>query len=104
MNELDLTAINAVAIVPIIVALTQVLKMAFPSEGFNKYAPIVAIVLGLLASFLFNNDKMEWEQMVMGGILYGLSASGLYSSTKSTAHAIKDENGTGGTGNGSPRI
>lgn len=92
--ELDITAINAVAIVPIIVALTQVIKMVTP-EKVTKFAPLFSLTLGLLISFIFNNDKMDVDQIIMGGIVYGLSASGLYSSTKSTAHAIQKENQNG---------
>ena len=90
MSELDLTAVNAIAIVPLILALVQLVKMVLP-ERAAKFSPIFALGFGLLASFLFNNDKMDWDQIIMAGIVYGLSSSGLYSGTKATAHAMRSD-------------
>jgi ethanolamine transporter EutH len=91
--ELDLTAVNAAALVPVIVALVQLFKMLTKNERVLKFAPLVSLAAGLILSFVVNNDKMDIDQMIMSGLLYGLGASGLYSGTKSTAHAIKN-NGT----------
>lgn len=78
---------SAVAVVPIIVALVQVGKMM---NMPNKYAPILSLGVGILISFLFGGT-LNIGQSVLSGILYGLSASGLYSGIKTTAHATKKE-------------
>jgi hypothetical protein len=78
---------SAVAVVPIIVALVQVAKML---KVPNQYAPIVSIGVGILISFLFGGG-ITIGQNILSGILYGLSASGLYSGIKTTAHANKTD-------------
>lgn len=64
------------SLVPVVVGLVQVFK----GTGLNsKYAPILAIILGMsLATFLAENIV----GVVLGGIVVGLMASGLYSGTK----------------------
>lgn len=79
---------SAVAIVPIIVALVQVAKMVgLPS----KYSPIVSLGAGVLISFLFGHETGDMSQTILSGVVYGLSASGLYSGIKTTAHAKNGE-------------
>lgn len=86
------TLTSAVAIVPIIVALVQVAKMVgLP----NKFAPLVAIGVGIFISFLFGHESGDMSQTILSGVIYGLSSSGLYSGIKTTAHAT-----TGNTTNG----
>lgn len=76
MNE------NSFWAVPLVVAITEVFKMS----GFNnKFAPMISLVVGLGLSFLINMDT-GMSQIVVSGIIYGLSASGLYSSVKTTSN------------------
>lgn len=83
------------AIVPIIVALCQVFKMTGWVK--DKYAPFLSIVLGIIMAFLLiNNDGVAGNDgffhlgnTILTGILFGLSASGLYSGLRSTSEAIK---------------
>ena len=80
--------VGAVAVVPVIVALVQALKMLnIP----NKYSPILSIVVGVIVAFLFRHESQDMTQTILAGVLYGLSASGLYSGVKSTSETIKEE-------------
>jgi hypothetical protein len=91
LENIGVTSVSAVAIVPIIVALVQAIKMVSPSGRLNKWSPIISIALGLLASFVFNPNHMMTGEMIMTGVVYGLSASGIYSGVKSSSEAIKGE-------------
>jgi len=81
---------NAAA-VPIIVAIVQLFKMVGNGTFMQKYAPFISIAAGILISFLTGWDEMPIHETLLAGILYGLSASGLYSATKHTAHTIKED-------------
>lgn len=62
-------------IIPMILALTEIVKRFGIS---SKYAPLVSIVLGVGISFLTSvsiNSALE-------GVVFGLSASGLWSGGK----------------------
>jgi hypothetical protein len=79
--------VNNAAAVPIVVAITQLFKMLSPK--MEKFAPFISLGLGVLISFITTaNATGSIGGTILSGILYGLSASGLYSATKSTAHAI----------------
>jgi hypothetical protein len=69
---------GAVAVVPIIIALVQVIKMSFPKLD-NRYAPILSIAIGIVVAFLLKHDTANLTNVILEGVLYGLSASGLYS-------------------------
>ncbi len=59
-----------------VLALVQVLKKAgLPS----RFAPVASIVLGLGAVFAVDHQSIAW----IPGIIVGLSASGLWSGSKS---------------------
>lgn len=83
------------ATVPIIVAICQVFKMTGWVK--DKYAPFVSIIIGIVVAWLLvnndgipNNDGMaNIGGTILTGILFGLSASGLYSGVRSTSEAIK---------------
>jgi len=77
--------------IPIIIVITQVFK----SLGMDKkYYPVSNIVLGILVSYFFMPSSQEDIPMaVLLGIITGLSASGLYSSSKSTIEVARNGNG-----------
>lgn len=61
------------ALVPIVIGIVSAMKeLGLP----GKFAAIVAIVIGLLGSWLIGGTLLA---IILGGIVVGLSASGLYS-------------------------
>jgi hypothetical protein len=78
------TLTSAVAIVPIIVALVQVAKMVGMP---HKFAPLVSLGVGVFISFLFGHESGDMSQTILSGVIFGLSASGLFSGIKTTANA-----------------
>jgi hypothetical protein len=90
-TDIDLSTVSAsaVAIIPIIIALVQVVKMA--NWVNDKFAPIIAIVIGVIITMLADHNTADWSNSLLSGVVYGLSASGLYSGVKSTAHAKEDK-------------
>lgn len=64
-------------IVPIIIGLVQLFKM---SGLKKKYAPFVALGLGILFSIIYFDQTMK--DKILLGLIFGLSASGLYSGSK----------------------
>jgi hypothetical protein len=80
--------LSGTAIIPIIVALVQMFKMTTWIK--DRFAPFVAVALGILLAFLFGEDLgHDWSHIIFTGIIYGLSSSGLYSGIKTTSEAIK---------------
>ncbi len=79
--------LGAAATVPIIVALTQMVKMTGKVQ--DKYAPFVSIGFGILIAFLFAHNSKDFSANILSGILFGLAASGLYSGIRSSAQAIQ---------------
>ena len=66
-------------LVPLVLGVTQVIKM---TVGLGKrYTPIVSLVLGMGGAVLIG--AFDSTSLVQG-IIVGLSASGLWSSTKAT--------------------
>lgn len=91
MNNFDFEALTfgAVAVIPIIVAVVQAIKMVgLP----NKFSPIASLGVGILIAFLFRHESYDLSQTILAGVIYGLGASGLYSGVKTTAHATQKEN------------
>lgn len=82
--------LGAAAIVPIILSLCQVVKMAGWIQ--DKYTPFLALGLGVLITFLLaDNFREDISATILTGMLMGLAASGLYSGVKASAHAINAE-------------
>ncbi|MGE8203663.1 hypothetical protein ACQKP0_03800 [Heyndrickxia sp. NPDC080065] len=66
-----------VAIIPLIMGIVELFKRAgLP----NKYSPFVAVILGLLFGFFYIADNVK--EGIIVGLMFGLSASGLYSGSK----------------------
>jgi len=77
-NDFLSSLTGAVAVVPIIIALVQVIKMTMPKLD-SRFAPILSIAMGILVAFLLKHDTQNLTNVILEGVLYGLSASGLYS-------------------------
>jgi hypothetical protein len=66
---------NSFWIIPLVVAIVQAIKMMGVA---SKFSPIISIGVGIGLGFLVNND-FTTAQSILSGVIYGLSASGLYS-------------------------
>lgn len=86
---------GAVAIVPIVIAIVQVFKMT--GKIPNQYAPLLSIVIGVGVAFLLKHGVSSLTNVILEGVLYGLSASGLYSGITTTMSATNNNNNTGTT-------
>lgn len=72
-----LIEIYDMTIVPVIIGLVQLCKMA----GLKaKYAPFVAVVLGIIFALIY--FQISIQDRILLGLVFGLSASGLYSGSK----------------------
>jgi uncharacterized membrane protein (DUF441 family) len=83
----DLGAIttNAIVVVPIVLALTQAIKLT----GFipDHFAPLVAIGVGIIVAWLGNGSGVPFSSTLLSGSIFGLISSGLYSGVKTTMQA-----------------
>jgi hypothetical protein len=81
MLELDSTI--AIAIV---VGLSQLFKqLNFPV----KFVPLLNIILGILIQYFYLTNDVR--QAILGGVVIGLSASGLYSSAKNISQGVNNK-------------
>ena len=74
-----------VALIPLIVALVELLKGAGLPK---KWLPIVSIILGVAGGIVYICPH-DFKGGIIVGLMLGLSASGLYSGSK---HLIKKNN------------
>lgn len=72
---------DAVAAVPIVMVLTQLLKWIFHIP--KKYRPTTALILGLIISVFFSHRHSLTAGLFMGWF-YGYSAIGSYASMKTS--------------------
>lgn len=63
----------------IVAGITQAFKMAFKTP--SRFIPIISIISGVL---ILSLGKLPIQEMIITGIIVGLSASGLYDVTKKT--------------------
>jgi len=77
LNELYLE--YSVVIVPMVIALMQFVKRVdlFP----NRYLPLVSVLFGIILG-LIAHQAHPYPNALLLGLMYGLSASGLYRSQK----------------------
>lgn len=70
-------------IIPVLVGILEVFKkLGLPV----KYVPVLSLLLGVLASVSVSGLAVE---NFIQGLVYGLSACGLYSGTKSTFEEVQ---------------
>ncbi|WP_099158278.1 MULTISPECIES: hypothetical protein [Virgibacillus] len=75
-----------VAIIPLILAMVELVKIV----GLPvKYSPFVAVVLGLAFGIFYLDASLK--QNIIVGLMYGLSATGLYSGTKNMTQTKEEE-------------
>lgn len=78
--------ISEAIIIPVIVALVELFKgLGLP----KKFAALISVSLGAIIGIFYieNNDI---KTRIFLGIVYGLSASGLYSTTKNSIEGFID--------------
>ncbi|MGE5544120.1 MAG: hypothetical protein ACM3UW_04030 [Bacillota bacterium] len=78
--------------IPVINGLAEVAKRAGLS---NRYVPLLAILLGLLAGIGLRNPEESIAIAVMEGLVIGLSAVGLYSGTRHVLGKTSSGKGNG---------
>jgi len=78
MNDIILNPL-LLGSIPVVLGVVSAIKKVGLS---SRWAPIVSLVLGLGLSFFLGGDTTF--QVVLQGLVVGLSASGLYSGTKAT--------------------
>jgi L-cystine uptake protein TcyP (sodium:dicarboxylate symporter family) len=77
-----------VAIIPLILGVVELFKrIGLPA----KYSPLVAVALGLIVGVVYLDASLK--ERVLVGIMFGLSASGLYSGTKNIVEKGDENNG-----------
>lgn len=79
--------VGAIAVVPIVIAIVQAFKMTKWVKP--EYAPLLAIVIGIGISFIADHNRADLTNTILNGVIYGLSASGLYSGISTTTEAVK---------------
>lgn len=73
------TLIDFGVIVAIVIGAVQVVKIA----GLNKkLLPVVSIVFGVSLSFMWGYGFVPVNELILQGLIAGLSASGLFSGGK----------------------
>ena len=79
-------------VIPIIIAVVELAKgLGLP----KKFSAIVSVVVGILIG-IFYLTPMDIKQGVLEGVIYGLTAAGLYSGAKNTYEQLR-VNKDGGT-------
>lgn len=82
-----------VMVIPAINGMVEIAKRAGLS---NRYCPLLAVGLGVLASLGLNDPGQSWPARIVEGVVVGLSAVGMYSGTrnvlKNNAKPVKNQN------------
>lgn len=82
--DVTLIQLSAVglALVPIVIALTQIVKMWVLD---SRYAPLVSIAFGIAGAFIIPVPTTTIGLTVLQGILIGLTASGLFTGVRAVS-------------------
>ncbi|MGE5396392.1 MAG: hypothetical protein ACM3MK_02510 [Chitinophagales bacterium] len=76
-------------VIPVINGLVEVAKRAGLN---NRYCPIVAIVLGLMAGIGLRDPAQNIAIGILEGLILGLSAVGMYSGARNVLQTKKNGN------------
>lgn len=66
----------AMALIPLNVGIVAIVKQYFDA----KWSPLFSLFFGILLACLIPDQT--WQELILDGIVIGLSACGLYSGTK----------------------
>lgn len=84
---------NESIIIPIIIAIVELIKgLGLP----QKFSALVAVVIGVVIGVIYLHP-IDIKYGIFEGVIFGLTAAGLYSGTKNTYQQIRNgsnENGT----------
>lgn len=80
---------NSFWVVPLVVAIVQVFKMTGVS---GKWSPLISLGVGIGLGFLVGTDH-SIQNILLSGVIYGLSASGLYSGVQTTQKVSQVKSG-----------
>jgi hypothetical protein len=75
---MEIVNASFLALIPVVVGLVHVVRKVGLS---TKYAPVVSLAFGVVCAYLVGGSATT---VIISGIVVGLSASGLYSGTKTT--------------------
>lgn len=77
---------NETVVIPVIMSIVELVKgLGFP----KKFSALVAVITGALLGVFFIEPQCI-RAGLFKGIVYGLTASGLYSGTKNTYEQVKN--------------
>ena len=72
-------SLSDIAIIPVVTGIVEVIKRSFPFPIVKTASPLISLLVGVTIAVALSG----WSAAsVMIGLVYGLSASGLYSQTK----------------------
>jgi len=85
--EQILQSVNSLSIllIPLIVAITQLIKGFIPEKHRSNVSPLISLALGVALSVLINKPS---GNSVIAGIVIGLSAAGLWSAGRTPGKII----------------
>jgi hypothetical protein len=81
--------VTAAASIAVVTGLTQVLKGVM---GDTRFAPLIALILGVAIAFLITPTP-GLREVILDGIITGLSSMGLYSGSKTVKGIISAPSG-----------
>jgi len=70
----------ALLLIPLVTGIVQVVKRFLPEGAIHKWTPVVSITVAIGISFLVIPGTAK--QIILIGLIVGLSASGFYSAIK----------------------
>lgn len=83
--------LRAMILVPVITGIMQGIKQLLPQTAM-KFMRIITCVVGILAAYGYNaamEVTMNNALIIFGGVIAGLSASGLYEAGKNIVTTLK---------------
>jgi len=81
--EGDIGGLGALAVcVPVLMGIMQLIRKTPVMERCKDYFSWIAVMLGLVASFLWLDPATPVRERIIMGVMAGLAVSGLYDSTK----------------------
>jgi hypothetical protein len=84
--------LRAAILIPVIVAIMQGIKQLLPTTMI-KFMRVLTCIVGIASAYGYvaamEITTMNNAMIIFGGIIAGLSASGLYEATKNTINSLK---------------